>query len=155
MVSSEWILGINESDLKEVRAIRHAVFCQEQQIAESIEQDGLDASAIHVLVSADGTPAATGRLLVTTEDFTIGRIAVLPQFRGKKLGDFVVRLLIRTAFDMGSERQVVHSQLPVAGFYEKLGFVRIGETYEEAGITHITMERFGDIFGICDAKEGK
>jgi len=150
MVSSEWILGINETDLKEVHAIRHAVFCQEQQIAESIEQDGLDTSGIHVLVSIDGTPAATGRLLVNAEDFTIGRVAVLPQFRGMRLGDFVMRLLIRTAFDMGGERQVVHSQLLVAEFYEKLGFVRVGEVYEEAGIAHITMERFGDIFGTCE-----
>ena len=149
MITSEWILGINEQDLKDVRAIRHAVFCEEQKISESIEQDGLDPSAVHVLTYMDGIPAATGRLLVGDE-FTIGRVAVLPEYRGKHLGDLVVRLLIRTAFNMGGERQVAHVQLPVHGFYEKLGFIAQGEIYEEAGIPHITMIHEGDISGTCD-----
>ena len=149
MITSEYILGINESDLTEIRAIRNAVFCKEQQVPESIERDGLDQSAVHVLVSMNGNPAATGRLLILNDEFTIGRVAVLPQFRGKRLGDLVMRLLIRTAFDMGGERQVVHAQLPVQGFYEKLGFIPQGEIYEEAGIPHIIMVREGDIFGTC------
>jgi len=149
MIKTELILGVNESDLTDVRAIRHSVFCEEQQIPESIEIDGLDASSVHVLVYVSDTPAATGRLLITTDEFTIGRVAVLPQFRGKRLGDLVVRLLIRTAFDMGGERQVAHAQLPVRGFYEKLGFVAQGEVYEEAGIPHITMVHEGDVYGKC------
>lgn len=150
MVTTEWILGINESDLAEVRRIRHAVFCMEQQIDESIEQDGLDASAVHVLTYVDGKPAATGRLLVMAEEFNIGRMAVLPEFRGQRLGDLVVRLLIRTAFDMGGEQQVVHAQIGVRGFYEKIGFVAQGEIYEEAGIPHITMVHKGDVHGKCE-----
>ena len=149
MVSCEWILGINEADLKEVRAIRHEVFVKEQNIDPSIENDGLDPSAIHLLASHDNTPAATGRLLTLSDDFIIGRIAVLPHFRGQRLGDLVVRLLIRAAFNMGAEQQIVHSQLPVRGFYEKLGFTAQGSTFHEAGIPHITMIRKGDIFGTC------
>ena len=147
MITSELILGIEGVDLSEVHAIRHKVFCEEQSVPEKIEKDGLDASAVHVLSYVNGTPAATGRLLVP--EFIIGRIAVLPQFRGIGLGDLVVRLLIRAAFDMGGEQQVVHSQVQVQGFYEKLGFVPRGEVYEEAGIPHITMIREGDIFGTC------
>ena len=150
MINTEWILGLNKSDLQQVHAIRHTVFCQEQQIDQTLEQDGLDESAVHLLVSYKGTPAATGRLLVTTDEFLLGRIAVLPDFRGKQLGDLVVRLLIRMAYTMGGERQVVHSQLPVQSFYEKLGFAPIGEVYQESGVPHITMERFGDIFGTCE-----
>lgn len=149
MISTEWILGINEADLAEIRAIRHAVFCKEQQIDEAIERDGLDPAAIHLLISCEGSPAATGRLLVMTDQFTIGRIAVLPQFRKKRLGDLAVRLLIRTAYDMGGEQQWVHAQLPVRGFYEKLGFTAQGEIYEEAGIPHINMLHEGDITGTC------
>jgi predicted GNAT family N-acyltransferase len=50
---------------------------------------------------------------------------------------------------MGGERQVVHAQLPVRGFYEKLGFTAYGDVYEEAGIPHISMERFGDSRKLC------
>ena len=149
MVTSEYILGINENDLKDVHAVRRAVFVEEQKIPEDVERDGLDESAVHVLTCVDGVPAATGRLLILNDEFTIGRVAVLPKFRGKRLGDLVVRLLIRTAFDMGGHRQIVHSQVRVQGFYEKLGFASDGKIYEEAGIPHITMYRDGDIFGKC------
>jgi predicted GNAT family N-acyltransferase len=44
---------------------------------------------------------------------------------------------------------VVHAQVPVRGFYEKLGFAAYGEVYEEAGIPHISMERFGDTVPLC------
>jgi len=151
MITTEWLLGMNKPDLQEVYNIRQAVFCEEQKIDKAAEQDDLDESAIHLLISYQGIPAATGRLLITTDHFVLGRIAVLPKFRGKKLGDLAVRLLIRMAFNMGGERQIVHAQLSVRGFYEKLGFAAIGETYEEAEIPHITMERFGDIFGTCEA----
>ena len=149
MISTEWILGVNEKDLGDARAIRRKVFCEEQQIDESIETDGLDSSAIHVMLYYDDIPAATGRLLVMAQEFSIGRVAVLPEFRGKRLGDLVMRLLIRTAYNMGADKQWIHAQLPVRGFYEKLGFVPYGEVYEEAGIPHITMVREGDISGSC------
>ena len=151
MIASEWLLGINESDLSEIRKIRHTVFCKEQQVPESVEIDGFDQSAIHVLTSMNNIPAATGRLLVTTDEFIIGRVAVLPEFRKKRLGDLVVRLLIRTAFDMGGKRQIVHAQLSAQDFYKKLGFTAIGEAYEEAGIPHITMVHEGDVSGGCSA----
>jgi len=154
MITTELILGINEPDLTEVRAIRKAVFCEEQQISESVEIDGLDVSAIHILASFNDTPAATGRLLVMNDEFSIGRVAVLPEFRGKRLGDLVVRLLIRTAYDMGGRQQWIHAQLPVRGFYEKLGFTPVGDIYEEAGIPHITMVHEGDITGTCDQING-
>ena len=150
MIKTEWILGFNEDDLKEVRAIRHTVFCLEQQIDESIEKDGLDPSAVHLLIYYGDTPAATGRLLVTADEFTLGRIAVLPEFRGKRLGDLLVRLLIRAAYNMGSEQQLVHAQLHLRSFYEKFGFTAQGDVYEEAGIPHINMLHEGDITGTCE-----
>ncbi|MCL2422204.1 MAG: GNAT family N-acetyltransferase [Defluviitaleaceae bacterium] len=154
MISTKFILGINEADLTEVRAIRQQVFCEEQQIDQSIEIDGLDASAIHILASFNDTPAATGRLLVMNNQFIIGRVAVLSEFRGKRLGDLVVRLLIRMAYDMDGRQQWIHAQLPVRGFYEKLGFTPVGDIYEEAGIPHITMVHEGDVTGTCKHTNG-
>jgi len=154
MITTQILLGVNEDDLKEVRAIRHTVFCVEQQIDENIEKDGCDPSAVHVLVCCDNLPAATGRLLVQDE-FIIGRVAVLPEYRGRRIGDLVVRLLIRTAYEMGGEQQVAHVQLGVKGFYDKLGFKAVGDIYEEAGIEHITMVHNGDVAGKCEDSRQK
>jgi predicted GNAT family N-acyltransferase len=50
---------------------------------------------------------------------------------------------------MGGERQVLHAQLPVRGFYEKLGFTAFGDVFDDAGILHISMEHFGDSEPLC------
>ncbi|MCL2015975.1 MAG: GNAT family N-acetyltransferase [Defluviitaleaceae bacterium] len=152
MVTTEIIFGVDETasnQLKLAKQIRYAVFCEEQQIPQNIEDDGLDTAAIHVLTSINGEYVATGRLLVAADDFIIGRVAVLPNFRGLHLGDLVVRILIRIAVDMGATEQIVHSQLQVQGFYEKLNFTPIGEVYQEANVPHITMVHKGDVFGKC------
>ena len=151
MVTTKWILGVHAEDLADAYAIRREVFIREQGIAEEIEMDGTDASALHVVVYWDGTPAATGRLLVTRDAFMLGRLAVLPAFRGKKLGDLTVRLLVRMAFSMGGTRQHCHAQIPARGFWERMGFVAEGDIYEEAGIPHINMYHEGDVTGACSA----
>lgn len=153
MIRAEMFLGTNDEEMQKAFAIRHEVFCKEQNVPEDLEYDGQDTHAIHVLVHHKETPAATGRLLVMTGEaslkFTLGRIAVLSQYRGQRLGDLVVRVLIRTAYDMGGEQQWASVQVPAIGFYEKLGFKPTSEVYEDAGIPHVTMVHEGDVYGTC------
>jgi len=149
MLTTQWISGMDKDLLTDAHAVRRTVFCEEQQIDESIEMDDLDQSSIHVVIYDSDKPIATGRLVVLNDSFSIGRVAVLPEYRGKHIGDLVVRLLIRTAVDMGGDQQHIHAQLSVRGFYEKLGFVAQGEVYEEAGIPHISMVHHGDVVGHC------
>ena len=44
---------------------------------------------------------------------------------------------IKEAF--GADEIILHSQIQAEGFYEKLGFKRVGEVFLEEGIEHITM----------------
>ena len=145
MITAEWFTG--EDNLTGVHAIRRAVFIEEQGVSEEDEMDGTDAGAIHLLVREDGTPVATGRILIENGVFTLGRVAVLKERRGKKLGDFVMRMLIRRAFELGGNEQRLHSQTHARGFYEKLGFAAVTGEYTEAGIPHVGMVRYGDIGG--------
>lgn len=145
MVSTKWFTG--NDDLTDVHMIRRKVFIEEQHVSESDEMDGTDDQAIHLAVYENGKAVATGRLM--SNDFVIGRVAVLKKHRGSRYGDLVMRMLIRKAYDMGGKEQVVHAQLSAYGFYEKLGFVAFGEEYEEAGIPHINMKHIGDVSGGC------
>ena len=117
MVTSKLILDICEGDLETVNEI-----CRMAGLHDDIFDDSLKDSYIHVLTYVDKTPVATGRLFVTEDRFTIGRVAVLPQFRGNAIGDLTVRQLIRAAHDRGGKQQFVHALLSAQGFYEKLGF---------------------------------
>ena len=42
---------------------------------------------------------------------------------------------------MGLETVVLHSQTSVAAFYSRLGYERVSEGFEEAGIPHVKMEK--------------
>jgi len=122
-----------------LRAIRTAVFVEEQGVPQELEWDGLDDHAYHVMaVAADGAPIGTGRLL---QDGHIGRVAVLKQWRGKGVGKALLDILMVVANKMGYEEVKLHAQTRVADFYLRRGFVAQGREFMEAGIPHISMTR--------------
>lgn len=128
-----------ESSRKDVKAIRDKVFVEEQGISPELEWDGLDEGSYHVLACApDGAPIGTGRLL---QDGQIGRLAVLPEWRGKGVGRALLDLLLVIANKMGNEEVKLHAQVSVLGFYKKRGFIRHGKEFIEAGIPHVAMKR--------------
>lgn len=127
------------SDQAAIRAVRHAVFVVEQKIPAALEWDGQDPGCRHVLASsAAGEAVATGRL---SPDGRIGRMAVMPAWRGHGVGRAVLRRLLQLAGARGLPRVYLHAQLAVAGFYRREGFRANGTPFEAAGIPHLAMSR--------------
>ena len=119
--------------------VRRVVFIDEQQVPESLEWDGLDGSCDHVLVSdADHRPVATGRM---KPDGHIGRMAVLPAYRGQGIGAAILAALLEVARQKGHEAVFLHAQVSAIAFYERHGFVVNSEQFMDAGIPHKTMIR--------------
>lgn len=129
-----------DQDLTEVFRIRREVFCEEQNISEDEEFDELDQKALHVIISEKQENVAVGRLVMIEDYFKIGRIAVLKKFRGMHYGDFVVRMLVDKAFQLGAKEVHVGAQTYAIGFYEKIGFTVEGEEYMESGLPHVPMK---------------
>ena len=130
------------ADMPEVAALRTRVFVLEQGVPAEIEQDEADARAVHVLSRDDsGRVVATGRLLVHGRTAGIGRMAADAGVRGRGHGAAVLAELHHQAVLRGVVDVSLHAQLTARGFYERAGYVAVGEEYEEAGIGHITMRR--------------
>ncbi len=121
-----------------IRNIRDDVFCKEQGIPQDIEFDGFDSLAIHSIVFDEDIEIGTGRML---SDGHIGRIAVRKQYRGKGIGKMIMQSLIDEAINMKFQEVWLSSQYHVKGFYKKLGFIEIGDIYQEADIDHIKMKK--------------
>ena len=126
-----------ERDRAALRAVREAVFIVEQRVPDDEEWDALDAGSVHALArAADGTPVGTGRL---TPEHTIGRMAVSRDWRGRGVGDAILRTLLEQARARGWRDLVLHAQTHALAFYERHGFVREGDEFDEAGIPHYVM----------------
>src|SRR5262245_55678451 len=121
-------------------AIRRRVFIDEQHIDEAIERDVDDLSAIHVLAMLDAQAVGCGRMGESAAGAKIGRMAVLPEFRGRGIGRLVLDYLVGAARRRGARLAYLHAQVPVEGFYQKYGFTPVGDVFEEAGIPHRRME---------------
>lgn len=124
-------------DLPRLRAVREAVFVIEQKVPLDLEWDSIDPDCRHVLaLDAEDRPVGTGRL---TPQHTIGRMAVLADWRGRGVGDALLIRLIALARAAGWPAVSLHAQVDALGFYRKHGFVAEGDIYPEAGILHRNM----------------
>ncbi len=122
-----------------LRQVREAVFVQEQNVPPELEWDELDPASRHVLaVDADGNPVGTGRL---TPKHSIGRMAVLPGWRGRGVGDAILQALVEMARGNGWPDVTLAAQAHALGFYARAGFLPEGDHFDDAGIDHLRMRR--------------
>lgn len=133
--------GVNEGDWASLGGpaglVREAVFVREQAVPLAMEYDAADPVSRHwVAYAPDGTPVGTGRLL---PDGRIGRMAVLPAWRGRGVGATLLRQLLAAARAAGHSRATLHAQQAAEGFYRRSGFIAEGAPFLEAGILHIAM----------------
>lgn len=126
-------------DREALRQVRETVFVEEQGVPLALEWDDQDATALHLLArNPQGRPIGTGRLL---PDGHIGRMAVLPAWRGRGVGGALLRALLVAARQRGLARVRLNAQCSAEPFYAHFGFRAEGAIFEEAGIPHRHMTR--------------
>ncbi len=129
-----------QKDNAEIRRIRETVFIAEQSVPPELEWDADDADAVHFLAFEGDFPIGTARLL---PDGEIGRVSVLKDWRGLKVGDTLMQAVIGEAEKRGLTRQMLSAQVQATAFYERLGFSLVSEEFLEVGIPHVDMVREG------------
>ena len=126
----------------QAKYIREEVFVKEQGFHN--EFDEIDSRAIHLVIFVEGQAAGTARMFLEQEGdtaFTVGRVAVLPQYRGLHLGNQMLALLEEKARELGIQRIALSAQCRVQPFYEKNGYIAMGEVYLDEYCPHIHMEK--------------
>ena len=128
-----------QADFNDLRLVRETVFVLEQQVPIEEEWDELDPHCRHVLARDNHHRAiGTGRL---TPERKIGRMAVLPEWRGKGVGDAMLLALMDQARAMGWPEVSLNAQVSAERFYLRHGFQPYGGRFMEAGIEHQAMRR--------------
>lgn len=127
-------------DEKAIRAVRFAVFVDEQRVPAEIEMDDRDAHCIHLLAYDGSNAVGTARIDVE-RDGKIGRLAVLATARQQGIGRALMEELHTIARAHDLTRVWCHAQVVAIPFYAKLGYRASGPRFDEAGIEHVRMQR--------------
>jgi predicted GNAT family N-acyltransferase len=130
----------DDEDFATVYRIRAAVFQAEHAVDEETEIDGNEHISHHYLAFVDGLPVGTARWRMTQSGKAkLERFAVLSTYRNQGIGRALAETILK---HVPAHRPVfLEALVNVVGFYEKLGFVTVGEPYEEAGLMHVRMQR--------------
>ncbi|MEQ1661571.1 MAG: GNAT family N-acetyltransferase [Thiobacillus sp.] len=133
LIETDW-----QHDAARLGAVRRQVFIVEQGVPEAMEWDKHDAVSRHWLaLDEHNTPIACARLL---PDGHLGRMAVLPEWRGRGVGRALLSAVIDTARHHQYTCLKLSAQCHAVRFYRRAGFVVSGAVYPEAGILHQAME---------------
>ncbi len=110
---------------------------------ESDEHDRTDPTAVHALARRDGGAAlGTGRFCMVEPGVgRIGRMAVLPEARGRGAGASLLAALLGEAGRRGYGRIVLLAQPQARAFYARAGFREDGSPLWAEGLLHQPMAK--------------
>lgn len=126
---------------KDAEWIRQKVFVEEQKFQQ--EFDDIDKTARHLVMYEDNQPVAVCRFFANEESqvYTLGRIAVMPEYRSNGTGRRLVEEAENAIRELGGRKIVLSAQLRAKGFYDKLGYVSDGEAHFEEYCPHVMMKK--------------
>ncbi len=148
-VGWSWLPFANLStrELYGILALRQRVFVVEQT-CPYLDADGRDPTCWHGMGATDDlTLVASARIvppgLVYAEP-SIGRVVTAPSARGHGVGrELMLEAIDQTKRLYPGQGIRIGAQRYLEKFYTSLGFVTVGEPYDEDAIVHVEMFREG------------
>lgn len=109
----------------------------------------LNQYAVYIVIEDNGKIAGYCGSWVVIDESHITNIAILPEYRGKKLGEALLRKMIDISISMGAKRMTLEvrvSNTVAINLYEKLGFQKGGirkryytDNHEDANIMWVNF----------------
>lgn len=128
---------------QEAFSIREQVFVHEQNVDPNLERDEFESISRQFIALQNGIPVGTARWRITDFGVKLERFAVLRERRGKGIGTALVAAVlqdIEASIEASSKIKYLHAQLSAVPLYEKFGFKKVGDIFEECGIQHYKMQ---------------
>lgn len=126
---------------EDARIIREAVFQIEQGFTDEFDAIDEDVNTIHMVIYNEGKPIGTCRHFKENDAYRIGRLAVVKEYRGQGIGEYIVLCAEKEIFKRGGQEVVLSAQVRARGFYEKIGYRAEGDIYMDEDCPHIGMRK--------------
>ncbi|MER3497390.1 MAG: GNAT family N-acetyltransferase [Chitinophagaceae bacterium] len=110
----------------------------------SFEKKELDAEKDNLLIGAFEDDKMLGCCMLVEENpetVRLRQMAVLNDLQGKGIGKALMQFAENLARDRGYKKLSMHARKNALGFYEKMGYKKIGEEFIEVTLPHYVMEK--------------
>ena len=110
----------------------------------SFSAEELEKEKDNLLMSAYEDDQILGCCMLVEEDpqtVRLRQMAVLDDLQGKGIGKALMNFAENLARDRGYKKITMHARKNAIGFYEKMGYQKSGQEFEEITIPHYVMEK--------------
>lgn len=123
-------------------ALRNDVLRKPLGLELTREELELERSDYHLVCEDDGE--LVGCLVLVpqgNDEIKMRQVAVSPQARGQGIGRALTQFAEEFARQRGFAMMTLHARATAVPFYERLGYERVGDQFEEVTIPHWSMQK--------------
>jgi len=136
------IIDYGTAEYKQVLKLRDEVL--RKPLGLNFSNDELEQEKNHMHMAAYEDDRMLGCCMLVKEDpetVRLRQMAVVNDVQGKGIGRALMQFAENLARDRGYKRITMHARKNAVGFYERMGYKKLGEEFEEITIPHIVMEK--------------
>lgn len=136
------IIDYGSEEYQQVLKLRDEIL--RKPLGLMFSQEELESERNHMHMAAYEDERMLGCCMLVKEDpetVRLRQMAVVNDVQGKGIGRALMQFAENLARDRGYKRITMHARKNAVGFYERLGYKKVGEEFEEITIPHIVMEK--------------
>ena len=126
---------------KDAIAIRTKLFFDKMPNSLALINDSFEAKGKHLVCLIGNEVIGTGRINFDNETSIISQMAVKSAYQKQGVGGKILNELVRYSKEKNLSKIKLSARETALAFYEKFGFVAIGDKYpsKKTGVTHQQM----------------
>lgn len=137
------LVAHGSAEYEETVALRDDILRKPLGLSFTPEALGAESGDLH-LACYDASGALCGCLILTPAGeghVKMRQVAVSASLQGRGVGRAMVERSEEIARERGFTEMTLHARETAVPFYERLGYERVGERFEEVGIPHWAMRK--------------
>ncbi len=135
-------IDFGSSRYEELVSLRYKVLMQPLGLKFLDYHRELEANYLHIGCIEELDDALVGGVMlapIDNETIRMLQVAVDSKYQGEGVGKKLVDYAIKRAKKTGYKQMYMNAMLSVVDYYEKMGFEKVGDVFEDKGITFLKM----------------
>ena len=136
------IIDHGTSEYEQMVKLREAIL--RKPLGLSFSPDELESEKHNLMMAAYEDDRMLGCCMLVQEApeaVRLRQMAVINDLQGKGIGKALMQFAENLARDRGYRKIMMHARKNALGFYEKMGYKKVGEEFQEITIPHYVMEK--------------